>query len=300
MSFRQLVPWWGRIAAKLVLARLPARYGFWHRLNLFSHGAMDDPDYAQRVFGSHFDRSPFGRKAGGFVGLELGPGDSVMSALVAAAYGSAGWHLVDAGDYATPDLGPYRQMAQRLRAHGLPAPDLTGAVDLRDVLAACRATYSTRGLQSLRALPTASIDFIWSQAVLEHVRRAEFLDTMHELHRVLRPDGVASHRVDLKDHLGGSLNNLRLPEELWERNWMGARSGFYTNRIRFKEMCSLFEQAGFAVEVLSVNRWEVLPVKRSALTIPFRDMSEEELRVREFDVLLTRLPGDWASKYHRG
>lgn len=291
MSLRRFVPWWARIAAKLVLARLPASYGFWHRLDLFSHGAMDDPDYAHRVFRSHFDRSPFARKGGGYIGLELGPGDSVMSAVVAHAYGAAAWHLVDAGSFATPDPGPYRRMARRLRARGLPAPDLEESADLRAVLSACNATYGTAGLASLRALPTASIDFVWSQAVLEHVRRAEFLDTMRELHRVLQPDGVASHRIDLKDHLGAGLNNLRLSDALWERDWMGAHSGFYTNRIRFSEMCALFEQAGFAVEVLAVHRWDALPLRRGALAAPFRELGDDELRVREFDVLLRRRPG---------
>lgn len=97
-----------------------------------------------------------------------------------------------------------------------------------------------------------SIDFIWSQAVLEHIRKSEFLDTMLELHRILRPNGVCSHVVDLKDHLGGALNNLRFSEKLWESNFM-ASSGFYTNRIRYSEMLDIFHQAGFSVEVVNVS-----------------------------------------------
>lgn len=286
VSVMAVVPWWARIAAKLVLSRLPASYRFWHRLNLFSHGSMDEPEYANRVFRSHFDRSPFPRKGGGWIGLEIGPGDSVMSAVVARAYGASGWHLVDAGAYATADPAPYRRLADWLRARDLPAPHLESAADLDAVLAACNATYGVAGLDSLRAIPAASVDFVFSQAVLEHVRHAEFVETMRELHRVLRPGGVASHRIDLKDHLGGNLNNLRLPKALWERDWMGARSGFYTNRIRFTEMCNLFQQTGFDVEVLAVHRWHLLPLDRSAMTAPFCYLSEDELRVREFDVLL--------------
>lgn len=289
MTIRQFIPWWTRLAAKLLLSRLPANYGFWHRLGFFSHGAMDDPDYAHRVFRSHFDRSPFLRKSGGYVGLELGPGDSVMSAVVARSYGAAEWHLVDAGAYATPDPNPYYRMAEHLRTLGLPSPNVSAASDLSSILTACNASYGTAGLASLRALRSESVDFILSQAVLEHVRRAEFLDTMCELHRVLRPEGICSHRIDLKDHLGGGLNNLRFNEALWERDWMGARSGFYTNRIRFSEMCALFEKAGFAVEVIAVSRWNRLPINRAELAMPYRELDNDELRVREFDVLLRKM-----------
>jgi SAM-dependent methyltransferase len=287
MTLRSLVPWYVRIGAKVVLSRLPAGYAFWRRLGVFSHGDMDDPAYAHRVFLTHFDRSPFARKGGGFVGLELGPGDSAMSAVVAAAYGARRHHLIDAGRFATADPAPYRVMSDHLRSLGLVVPDLSGASDLDEILNRCHANYGTQGLDSLRSLADGGVDFIWSQAVLEHVRRGDFLDTMRELHRVLRPDGVCSHRVDLKDHLGGALSNLRVDSSLWEREWL-ASSGFYTNRLRFSEMIDLFSAADFAVEVVGVNRWEASPIRRSALATEFRGLDDDDLLIKEFDVLLRR------------
>lgn len=285
---RSLLPWHARIVAKLVLARLPTGYSFWHRFGLFSHGAMDHPSYAHEVFRSHFDRSEFGRKSGGFVGLELGPGDSALSAVIAAAYGATAYHLIDAGRFATDSIGPYLAVADLLRSRGLRAPDLTAAVDLDGVLALCSARYGTKGLASLRELPDASVDFVWSQAVLEHVRRADFLATMKELRRVLRPDGICSHTIDLKDHLGGGLNNMRLGSRLWEQEWM-ARSGFYTNRLRLSELQALFAQADFAVTLTAVRRWPAAPLQRQALAAEFRDLPEEDLLVKEADVLLRPL-----------
>lgn len=81
-------------------------------------------------------------------------------------------------------------------------------MNFKDVLAATNSQYFTDGLSSLRSIPTHSIDFIFSQAVLEHLRKHEFLDMMKELRRILKPTGICSHQVDLKDHLGGALNNL--------------------------------------------------------------------------------------------
>src|SRR6185503_2514576 len=49
------IPWWGKIAAKVVLARLPLDYRVWKRLHLFQHGTMEEPGYAHQVFKDHFD-----------------------------------------------------------------------------------------------------------------------------------------------------------------------------------------------------------------------------------------------------
>jgi SAM-dependent methyltransferase len=132
---------------------------------------------------------------------------------------------------------------------------------IETILAVCRATYGTSGLTSLRAIPDKSVDFVWSHTVLQHVRRAEFLETMRELRRVLRADGISSHWVDLQDCLGGALNNLRFRESVWESPFV-AKCGFYTNRIRYSEMLALFKEAGFEPEVVHLTRWDRLPTSR--------------------------------------
>jgi SAM-dependent methyltransferase len=285
VNLKSLIPWHTKIAAKLILSRVPAGYAFWHKLDLFSHGSMDRPEYALNVFSTHYDRTPFGRKRDGYVAMEIGPGDSALSALVARAYGAADCFLVDAGRFASQAIDPYLLMARLLAGRGLDVPNIDGTTTFDEMLARCNAQYKTEGLMSLRELPSASVDFIWSQAVLEHVRRRDFLPTMKELRRILRTDGACSHRVDLMDHLGGSLNNMRIPSAWWEKEWM-ARSGFYTNRLRLSEMLHHFEEAGFSTEVVGISRWPKIPLRRRALAREFRHLDDEDLRVSAFDVLL--------------
>lgn len=138
------------------------------------------------------------------------------------------------------------------------------------------------------AIPDASVDFIWSQAVLEHIRRAEFPEFMAETRRVLKPEGVCSHRIDLKDHLGGSLHNLRFFEAVWESRFM-SDSGFYTNRLRYGELLDIFRAAGFAVHVTDRREWNAPPIRRDKLAEPFRGLSEDDLSVSEFGVVLRPL-----------
>ncbi|MFZ3038144.1 MAG: class I SAM-dependent methyltransferase [Rugosibacter sp.] len=283
---KRYLPWWAKIGAKLALSRVPAAYTVWQRLGLFRHGYMDTAQYAIGVFSSHIQRAGLTNQLVGKTVLEVGPGDSVATALIAKAYGARAL-LVDAGSYAQLDLSVYHRLADELRAVGLAPPSLDNVSSLGELLETCEASYLTEGLASLRTLGDATVDFAFSQAVLEHVRKHEFLDTQRELGRILKPGGMCSHRVDLRDHLGGGLNNLRFSSQVWESPFF-FKSGFYTNRIRFSEMVSLFQQAGFAVEITETQHWDKLPIDRRHLAAEFCGIPEEVLIVSGFDALLRR------------
>lgn len=285
LSRKSGIPWQVKVAAKLVLSAIPLRYGMWRRLGLFRHGKMDRPKYGYEVFKCHFERAGVSRRNTGFTQLELGPGDSLCSAMIGYAFGASATYLVDVGSYAQDDLGFYHSMAGFLSQEGLEAPDLSHARCLNDLLAVCGAQYLTQGLASLRTIPDQSIHFIWSHAVLQSVRRSEFVDTLKELRRIIRSDGVCSHQIDLRDFLGGNLNSLRFRKELWESDFM-IRSRFYTNRIRYSEMLRLFEQTGFDVHVSDASRWDTLPISRAKLSPEFRCLSDGELCVSGFGVVL--------------
>jgi SAM-dependent methyltransferase len=150
---------------------------------------------------------------------------------------------------------------------------------------ACSAEYLTEGLVSLQKIPSASVDFVWSNAVLPYVRRNEFLAILQELRRIQRPDGVGSHRVPIRDIIGGNLNDLRFSMQVWESSFM-ASSRFYTNRLRYSELLQLFRLTGFEPEVVHKIRWKTLPTPRRKMATEFAILSEEDLQVCEFDVLL--------------
>lgn len=287
MSIKSVIPWWMKISAKLLLSRLPVAPRIWHRLGLFKPGHMENESYAHDVFKHHFDAAGISSKDIGFTVLELGPGDTLFSMLIARAYGAARCYLVDSDSYALKSVYSYKSMANWLQGRGLDVPDITGCTTLQEVLRACDAQYLTCGLQSLKEIPDSSVDFIFSQAVLEHIRRGDFLETMQECRRILRPSGICSHRVDLKDHLGGALNNLRFSSNSWEGKFM-ANSGFYTNRIRYGQMLDLFVESRLRPSVIEARRFPNMVIRRSDLALEFRDLPEDDLLVSGFDVLLRR------------
>lgn len=286
MALAAGVPWWVKLWAKLLLARLPIPYGFWRRLGLFRHGDMNVPERAIAAFESCFRMArSHGDLPPGFSSLELGPGDSVLSGLVARAHGAGSVWLVDAGQYADTDPDACRQTVALLRAQGMSPPDLEKAGTLAEVLRLSGVHYLTSGTASLQTLPPASIDYFWSQVVLEHVPRTEFPEFVAALRRAVKDTAIGVHCIDFRDHLGGGLNNLRYAHARWEAPLFRS-SGFYTNRLRPREMLALFVAGGFSVEVIRETRWPEMPIRREQLAPEFQAFEDEDFMVAELELIL--------------
>lgn len=287
-KIKKLLPWWAKIAGKIVLSRAPVAYAFWQSLGFFRHGDMDASAYALDVFNTHLLNANLhhGDLAGKVI-LEIGPGDSIATAMIAYAYG-ASTILVDSAQWARNDISPYKELARVLREKGLRAPDMESIESIESILQLCGGRYITDGLSGWRQVEDETVDFVFSQAVLEHVRKHEFRATLQECWRVMKRQAIASHRVDLRDHLAEALNNLRFEERVWESDFF-VSSGFYTNRIQMDRMVDLFKQAGFSVEILRDTRWECLPTPKEKMAPDFAKMSDDKLCVSGFDLLCRKI-----------
>lgn len=277
------VPWWAKIGAKIVLSRAFPSYRTRKALGLFLHGNLDQNvaqhlAFVKNVLAQH--ERIAGSKAAAL--LELGPGNSLGTALFAAAEGVERTWLADVGDFASDDMAFYRRLAGM--TDGLSRVDFS---DRAAMLQSLNATYLTGGTASLRDIPDGSLDLILSTAVLEHVGRTDFPLLAREMLRLLRPGGTAYHEVDLMDHLGGAQNNLRFSEKTWESPLM-ANSGFYTNRLRCREIVGIMREAGFEAALTRVARWPAPPTPRAVLAEPFRALPNDELLIANFGMLLRK------------
>jgi hypothetical protein len=246
---------------------------------------MERPGYAIDVFRRHFQNAVFARKNQPFVAMEVGPGQSVSSVMIARAHGASAAYAVDITPFAVNHIDHYRLLERNLRAIGLHPPSLALCFDLNGVLKTCNGRYLCNGLESLKSIPTGSVDFVFSHTVLQHVRRKDFVPLLVELRRIQRRDGVGSHTVSIADIVGGHLNDLRFRQGTWESEFM-ANSGFYTNRIRYHEFLDCFRQVGFVPEVYRIARWDTLPTPRSKMAPEFAALADAELQVSGFDVYL--------------
>jgi len=297
MAIKKFFPWWVRIITKILLAKLPISYSFWKKIRLFEHGDMNQPNRAFDIFFEHaktadildlsandFPKFKILKNNQDFTVLEIGPGDSLFTGVIAYSFGATKSWLVDTGPFASNEMRIYRQLIEFLETKGYRAPKHSIS-QLKEVLSHCGCEYLTNGVDSLATIPSSSVDFCFSNAVLEHIPRKDFDRMLNEMTRVIKPSGVSVHRVDLKDHLGGGLNNLRFPQGIWESS-LFLNSGFYTNRIRFGEMIDAFKKAGFDCFVTRKVNWEKLPLSRSSINGKFNNLPEKDLLVSGFDVVL--------------
>lgn len=293
---KKIIPWWGRIVFKIILSRLPLSYRFWKLLRLFEHGDMNLPQRALDIFVTHAKTAGVldcsnevwkfkGADQHSFNVLELGPGDSLNSGIISYSLGASHTWLVDTGKYATTNPHSYYSMHEYLLNRGYFPPLNSGFKSIDQYMEKTRSIYLTEGTKSLKNIPDSSIDFCFSNAVLEHIDLNNFDFFVSELKRIMKPNGVSCHRVDLKDHLGGGLNNLRFSNHLWESSLFKS-AGFYTNRIRFRTYLSKFTESGFCVSTPRVEKWERLPILRKNLNIDFIRLDDENLIISGFDVVL--------------
>jgi SAM-dependent methyltransferase len=282
-KIRKIVPWYVKFSIKIVRGSLPIPYDVFAGLGLFRHGKMDNPDYAITTFENHFPglieipKSPF-------VFLEIGPGDSLSSGIIASSKGAKTSYLIDSGDYMTKDITKYLVLIEKL--FGTEFLKNKRLETIGDIKKEFNIIQMTEGVTSLKTISDKSIDISFSNACLEHVACNEVEDLFKELKRVSRPGSISSHFIDYKDHLEYSLNNLRFSKSFWEKPII-KKSGIYTNRIRFCDMKTIIEKAGFNCEITKLGKWDVLPLAENKLHKDFKSFKKDDLLVKEAWVRLT-------------
>ena len=284
MNISNKIPWWFKILLKLLLSRLPFNYSLWSKLNLFKHGDMNSFQYAYKIFLKHVDTETISLK--NKVILELGPGDSLATGLIASSY-DASSILINPSNFESFSMKKYSPLLEFLGKEVKNIKDHTNCDSINDFCHINNITYLTDGTKSLETIKSNSVDIIFTNAVLEHVYYSDFENVIKQFQRVLKKDGYMSHQIDLKDHLGGSLNNLRFSKKIWETD-LFKTSGFYTNRIRYKKMNKIFNKYGFKEVRSNITKWNDLPIKKDKLDHEFRNLDTEDLLISGFFIKMLR------------
>ena len=61
---------------------------------------------------------------------------------------------------------------------------------------------------------------------------------------------------------------------------------FYATKPRYFQLLELFKEVSFATEVFKIRRWDALPTPKSKLLEEFYTLSDEELKIYSFSVIL--------------
>lgn len=147
-----------------------------------------------------------------------------------------------------------------------------------------------------------SFDLIYSMAVLEHFD--DPTKAVQEMKRVLAPNGIMVHSIDLAYHYGAPLTFLKWSEpdylnrvqtydmqhglnQLLEGDW---KKEAYCNRLRYSDWKEIFQNEGLQiVDVIDMAVLEEAKIQRAEYVEPFRSKEIEDLKVISPWFILTKV-----------
>ena len=127
-----------------------------------------------------------------------------------------------------------------------------------------------------------SVDFVFSNGVLEHLSPSHLADVMGKFRVMLRPDGVMCHHVGLADQFASfdrsitPYNFLQYSPKRWR--WLD-NPIIPQNRLRHSDYVSIMERAGFEVVKEEAIPGRVEDLRRVHLAREFRSYRESDLLI---------------------
>jgi SAM-dependent methyltransferase len=201
--------------------------------------AKDDASYPLGVFRRHAERVQKVRPIGGDV-LEIGPGGNLAAAALFVAHG--------ADSAVCLDVDPL--VRER--------PELYARLGISDALD--RVRYVAPATIEAAPFPDRSFDIIFSHASFEHF--ADPGRAIDEIARLLRPGGVTTHVIDLRDHrdFDHPTDFLRYRDFTWRL--AGSHRHGHTNRWRASDILEHFVASG--LEIVEVEKELTIEIDEAA------------------------------------
>jgi SAM-dependent methyltransferase len=217
------------------------------------------PSYARTLFERQRQAIEGEQPVAGRV-LEIGPGANLAASALFVQAGANSAVCIDQHPWVADNLGTLY--------------DHLGVLQLMD-----RVSYVHAPVETM-PFPAETFDIVFSHATFEHFR--DPLAATLSIARVLRPGGITTHLIDLRDHRDSSrpLDFLKYDHRLW--NWMTSRRLLSTNRWRASDLRRAFGLSGLEIRRLQVTaRAEVTRDTATSFAPPFRSKTLEDLSAVE-------------------
>jgi len=182
---------------------------------------------------------------------------------------------------ATDQLSEFLPHAVHIRLQALKTLYQNPPSNFESYLKALKIQYLVTDARHL-ALPDDSVDFITSNNVFEHIYPDILGGILKEFQRVLKPDGLMCHFIDMSDHfahLDTTINIyhfLQFTEAEWERIDNSIQP---QNRLRIPHYRALYESLGLPIIDQEHRPGDVEAVKAMELAMPYAELPPEEVAI---------------------
>ena len=132
-------------------------------------------------------------------------------------------------------------------------------------------------------IPPSSLDWVISNNTLEHIPPPILEAILRELGRLLTPNGIMSHYIDMTDMYANSdaeitaFNFLQFTEKTWERFFNNEIQ--YQNRLRLSDFKKVHEKLGLQITYENHIRGVLKELRSVQLAPSFQSYDEEDLLV---------------------
>jgi SAM-dependent methyltransferase len=213
---------------------------------------------------------------------EIGAGDFLTSGLSMLVAGAKSYTVIDRfpGDYSGATAkAMYRKVADNWERF-FPKLSWDRSIDPSDFPEKYKDRVRLMAQPIEEAETNEKFDVVCSFQVGEHVSDIGAFAEMHN--RLLKPDGVALHRVDFGPHdvwfnYADPTTFLRFPDAIWKLS--GSNRGV-PNRRRHHEFLEAFHDAGLNTEVPYTEKFDEGLISFEKLNRRFRLMPMESLLVK--------------------
>lgn len=191
-------------------------------------------------------------------------------------------------------LATFYRLADRItKITGTEAIGLPRSISRESEITTLGMRYVVGDLTKLFPAP-AQFDYITSISVLEHVPAADLPRVVTRCHGLLKPAGLVSFVIDMRDHYVdfdesiSAHNFLRYSDRVW--NLFFNSTLHHQNRLRFTDYLQLLKEADF--EILNYSLWEA-PLNGTKVHPSFREKyNDTSLAVTTLCVTASR--NQWA------
>jgi SAM-dependent methyltransferase len=280
-------------------------------------GGTDTARYCYSVWLRHLlTLDPHGFKITGARVGELGPGDSIGIGLAALLSGASQYVGLDILPFSAkanletifeelvqlysnkepiPDHNEFPRVRPRLPSYEFPSHLMDRdnfSHRVAGVRRELRADLRSRHFIDYRApwtspdaIAAASLDLIFSQAVLEHVDGLE--ETYKAMFHWLKPGGYASHVIDFTSHGLSPFWNGHWAFSDWQWTLVRGRREYLLNREPLNSHLRIAQNSGF--ELLAANSdHSDSGLTEGALSRRFQKLNDEDRRTRGVALILRK------------